>query len=195
MKCPHCGHTVTKVIDSQSVEGGTRRHRECEGCEQRFITCEQVQRTTVMVIKRDGRREEFKRDKLLSGLRACARKRPLPAESIVSIADDIERRLAGSGRSEVPSRVVGEMAIAHLKRLDPIAYIRFASAYQQFISLDDMLSDLAQLAHSPMPPAEQARLFEDDFDRMLSGEQPPAEDGDLPRPPTPIESVRAARSV
>ena len=195
MKCPHCGHTVTKVIDSQSFEEGTRRHRECERCQQRFNTCEQVQRTTVMVIKRDGRREQFNREKLLSGLRACARKRPLPAESIVSIADDIERRLAASGRSEVPSRVVGEMAIAHLKRLDPIAYIRFASAYQQFISLDDMLSDLAQLAHSPIPPAEQARLFEDDFDRMLSGERTPPEDGDLPRAPTPIESVRAARSV
>ena len=195
MKCPQCGHPVTKILDSQPAEGGTRHRRECEGCEQRFTTCEQVQRTAIMVIKRDGRREEFRREKLLSGLRACARKRPLPAESVSSIADDIERRLGAFGRSEVPSRVVGEMAIAHLKRLDPIAYIRFASAYQQFVSLDDMLSDLAQLVHSPMPPAEQARLFEDDFDRMLSGEQTPAEDGDLPRAPTPIESVRAARSV
>ena len=195
MKCPHCGHPVTKVIYSQSVEEATRRRRECEGCEQRFATCEQVQRTAVMVIKRDGRREEFKREKLLDGLRACANKRPLPADSIGSIAADIERRLTASGRSEVPSRVVGEMAIAHLKRLDPIAYIRFASTYQQFVSLDDMLSDLAQLAHSPMPPAEQPRLFEDDFDRMLSGAQTPAEDGALPRTPTPIESMRAARSV
>ena len=195
MKCPLCGHPVTKILDSQPVEGGTRHRRECERCERCFATREQVQRTAIMVIKRDGRREEFRREKLLSGLRACARKRPLPAESVSSIADDIERRLGASGRSEVPSRVVGEMAIAHLKRLDPIAYIRFASAYQQFVSLDDMLSDLAQLVHSPLPPADQPRLFEDDFDRMLSGEQTPAEDGELPRAPTPIESVRAARSV
>jgi transcriptional repressor NrdR len=136
-----------------------------------------------MVVKKDGRREEFQREKILRGLRLAARKRPLPANCIEVIVDDIERRLMASGRAEVPSRVIGEMAITQLKGLDPIAYIRFASAYRQFVSVDDMLSELDQLTFSPVPPPEQHRLFDDDLARLLNGAD------DLPEAPIPIEAA------
>lgn len=176
MKCPFCGHDTSKVIDSRTTEAGIRRRRECEGCDERFTTVEQVQRAVVMVVKKDGRREEFNREKLLAGLRIAVQKRPLPTGSIEAIVEDIEGRLLGSGRREIPSRVVGEMAITRLKGLDPIAYIRFASVYHQFVSLDEMLDELNRLATaSPFAlPPEQARLFEDDMDALIRGEAPTA---------------------
>lgn len=175
MKCPFCGHDTSKVIDSRTAEAGIRRRRECEGCAERFTTVEQVQRAVVMVVKKDGRREEFNREKLLAGLRIAAQKRPLPTGSIEAIVDDIEGRLMASGRREIPSRVVGEMAITRLKGLDPIAYIRFASVYHQFVSLDEMLDELNRMANAgPFALApEQARLFEDDMDALIRGEVPP----------------------
>ena len=176
MKCPFCGHDTNKVIDSRTAEGGIRRRRECEGCSERFTTFEQVQRAVIMVVKKDGRREEFNREKLLTGLRMAAQKRPLPAGSIDAIVDDIEGRLLASNRREIPSRVVGEMAITRLKQLDPIAYIRFASVYHQFVSLDEMLEELNRIANAgPFALApEQARLFEDDLDALIRGEMPPS---------------------
>jgi len=172
MKCPFCGDTNTKVIDSRTTDGGVRRRRECQSCGERCTTYEQVQSTVVMVVKKDGRREEFQREKLLYGLRVAARKRPLAAGAVEAVVDNIEGRLLSCGRAEVPSRVIGEMAITHLKTLDPIAYIRFASVYRQFVSLDDMLAELSQLADAPALGADQPRLFEDDFDRLVRGEEP-----------------------
>jgi transcriptional repressor NrdR len=173
MKCPFCGHASTKVIDSRAVEAGIRRRRRCESCGERFSTNEQLQRAVVMVVKKDGRREEFSREKLLSGLRIAARKRPLPTGAVEAIVEDIEQRLSGSSRPEVPSRVIGEMAITRLKRLDPIAYIRFASVYHQFVSLDEMLEELNRIARSPIGlDPEQARLFEDELDAIARGEAP-----------------------
>ncbi|MSQ42431.1 MAG: transcriptional repressor NrdR [Dehalococcoidia bacterium] len=186
MKCQRCGSSSTLVQSENEVDGTLRRQRECGDCHERFATVEQVQRAIVMVLKRDGRREPFQREKLLAGLRVCARKRPLPAGAIEAIADDIEHRLLAAARSEVPSRVIGEMAITRLKQLDPISYIRFASAYRQFVSLDDMLHELAQIAFDPSPPAEQPRLFEDEFDRLLAAQ------GASERVPTPIASARSA---
>ncbi len=192
MNCPQCGHPSSEIVDTEDTSTGVQRRRHCEGCDRHFSTHERVQQTVTVVIKRDGRREDFEREKLLRGLRVCARKRPLPADAVEAIVDDIEQRLVVSGRSEVPSRVIGEMAITHLRRLDPIAYIRFASAYRQFVSLDDMLSDLASLAHNPLPSAEQPRLFADDFDHLLAGgDEPPGGDGLSPAP-TPIGSARSA---
>ena len=160
MKCPFCGHASTKVIDSRAVEAGIRRRRRCESCGERFSTQEQLQRAVVMVVKKDGRREEFSREKLLAGLRIAARKRPLPTGAVEAIVEDIEQRLSASNRAEVPSRVIGEMTITRLKRLDPIAYIRFASVYHQFVSLDEMLEELNRIARSPIGlDPEQARLF------------------------------------
>jgi transcriptional repressor NrdR len=172
MKCPFCGRTASKVVDSRTAEGGIRRRRLCQHCEQRFSTFEQVQRRTVMVVKKDGRREEFQREKLLTGLRISARKRPLPTGAIDAIVDDIEQRLTGSTQSEVASRVIGEMAISRLKPLDPIAYIRFASVYHQFVSLEEMLDELQRLAVSPDPPGpEQQRLFADELAAVMDEAQ------------------------
>ena len=185
MKCPHCGQTDSKVVDSRTAEGGVRRRRECLECGDRYTTFEQLQRTVVMVLKKDGRREDFQREKLLHGLRMAARKRPLAAGAVEAMVEEIEQRLMASGRREVTSRVIGEMAITHLKRLDPIAYIRFASVYRQFVSLDDMWEELQQMTAWPLPPAEQPRLFEDEIDRIVSG------DDELPRTPTPIETARS----
>lgn len=212
MKCPYCAHALNKVTDSRTTDAGVRRRRECLQCGERFTTYEQVQRAVVMVVKKDGRREEFQREKLLQGLRIAARKRPLAAGAVDAIVEDIESRLMASGRAEVPSRAVGEMAITHLKRLDPIAYIRFASVYRQFVSVDELMEELNQLTSSPLAPAEQHRLFEDEFDRLVAGsaaeitspsdsDPDPSADPDLdpddaePREPTPIEAARSfARS-
>ena len=106
MKCPYCGHPSSKVIDSRTAEAGIRRRRRCEECDERFTTFEQIQRAVVMVVKKDGRREEFSREKLLSGLRIAARKRPLPTGAVEAIVEDIEQRLMGSSQGEVPSRVI-----------------------------------------------------------------------------------------
>jgi transcriptional repressor NrdR len=199
MKCPYCGHPSSKVIDSRTAEAGIRRRRKCEECDERFTTFEQIQRSVVMVVKKDGRREEFSREKLLSGLRIAARKRPLATGAVEAIVEDIEQRLMGSSQGEVPSRVIGEMAITHLKRLDPIAYIRFSSAYRQFVSLDDMMDELAQMATVPIPPAEQPRLFVDEMERLVRDE-PRQSRGEreaemLPRVPTPIDAARVGAAV
>jgi transcriptional repressor NrdR len=192
MKCPFCGHDSTKVIDSRTADAGIRRRRKCDACDERFTTFEQVQRAVVMVAKKDGRREEFQREKLLAGLRIAARKRPLPSGAVEAIVEDIEQRLMASGRGEVPSRVIGEMAITRLKALDPIAYIRFASVYHQFVSLQEMLEELHRLGTSgavDLPP-EQARLFEDELDALARGEALPGA-ADEEREPIPIGVARS----
>lgn len=190
MKCPYCGQVTTRVVDSRTADRGIRRRRECQECGERFTTYEQHQPTVVMIVKKDGRREEFQREKLLYGLRVATRKRPLPANAVEAIVDDIERRLMAAGRAEVPSRVIGEMVITQLKMLDPIAYIRFASVYRQFVSVEDMLHELDQLTFNPVPPAEQPRLFEDELARLLGGDEDlPADDADRDASangPTPI---------
>jgi transcriptional repressor NrdR len=198
MKCPYCGHDSTRVVDSRTAEAGIRRRRRCESCDERFTTFEQVQRSVVMVAKKDGRREEFQREKLLAGLRIAARKRPLPSGAVEAIVEDIEQRLMAASRSEVPSRVIGEMAIARLKPLDPIAYIRFASVYHQFVSLDEMLEELNRIAHvGPLAlPPEQAKLFEDDLDALIRGESPRMmidEDELVNREPISLDTLRASR--
>jgi transcriptional repressor NrdR len=188
MKCPACGQEATRIVDTHALDAGVRRQRRCQHCGNNFATLEHAQATLVMVVKRDGRREPFQREKLLAGLRVSARKRPLAEGALDAIVGDVEQRLAASGRGEVPSRVIGELAISHLKRLDPIAYIRFSSAYRQFVSLDDMLDELSRLAESPLAPAEQGRLFADEASEYLASAK--GADG-LPRVPTPIASARA----
>ncbi len=177
MQCPTCGHATTTVVDHELNGRGVRRNRACPECGLRFTTFEQAETSRVQVRKRDGRREEFRREKLLESLRVSARKRDLAAGAIEAVADDVERRIGVSGRDEVSSRVISEIVIGHLRVLDPIAYIRFASAYRQFVSIDDMLDELERLEYSPMPPVEQPPLFEE-----------------LPFAPTPIESAPSAAS-
>lgn len=136
MRCAYCDHTDSKVIDSRDSGDGIRRRRECLGCERRFTTYEYVQMRTIMVVKRDGRREEFQREKLYSSLiKACA-KRPLPLGSIEKVVEEIERQLVETGRAEFASRAVGEMVMERLFKLDWVAWIRFASVYRDFRDIE-----------------------------------------------------------
>jgi transcriptional repressor NrdR len=137
MQCPYCGSTALKVLDTTDTKSGIRRRRECNNCEQRFTTYERPLSATPVLIKSDGNREEFDREKLKRGIwNACA-KRPIPAAEIDKLANHIETYLQSLGRPEVSSHVVGDMVIQGLKDLDPIAYIRYAIVY---LGLDNLLS-------------------------------------------------------
>ena len=127
MNCPFCGHLDSKVIDSRDVNDGIRRRRQCLQCGQRFTTYERLQPASLFVIKKDRRREEFSREKLLSGIRKACEKRPLASGAVESLVDDIEAELFRMGRTEIPSAVIGDKVMAGLKKLDHIAFIRFAS--------------------------------------------------------------------
>jgi len=136
MKCPYCGNTDTKVIDTMHESGGgIRRRRECNVCSRRFSTVERAILTTPLVIKSDGRREPFDREKLLGGLRVACVKRPISSDALEGLVNSIEARIQQTGKAEVPSKLIGDMVIAGLKELDQVAYIRFAMVY---LGLKDM---------------------------------------------------------
>jgi transcriptional repressor NrdR len=137
MRCPYCGSDKLKVLDTTDIKNGIRRRRECQACFERFTTYERALTTTPVLIKENGNREEFDREKLKRGIwNACA-KRPIPAAEIDRLTMRIEAYLQSLGRSEVSSRVVGDMVVEGLKDLDPIAYIRYAIVY---LKLDNLLS-------------------------------------------------------
>jgi transcriptional repressor NrdR len=164
VRCPYCGSDDTKVTDSRDAEDGVRRRRECLSCGQRFTTYERVQTSTLMVAKKDGRREEFSREKLLGGLRKACEKRPLPAGTVEAVADDVEATLRALGVPEVPSQQIGELVMGHLRILDHIAYIRFASVYREFADLDALKEEMDALAAAgaPLGAAGQPSLFSQD---------------------------------
>jgi len=136
MRCPYCKFEHSRVVDtSHDARGGVRRRRECENCGQRFSTYERPILATPLIVKQDGTREEFDRDKLIRGIRISCAKRPVSAADIERLVGEIEATLQAMGRSEVSSRVVGDMVIAGLKDLDQIAYIRYAIVY---LGLDDL---------------------------------------------------------
>jgi transcriptional repressor NrdR len=136
MRCPYCQHNESKVLDTtHDSRGGVRRRRQCEKCNQRFSTYERPILATPLLVKRDGARVEFDRDKLERGIRISCAKRPVSAADIEQLVTDIENSLQRMGRSEVSTRVVGDMVIAGLKQLDQIAYIRYAIVY---LHLDDL---------------------------------------------------------
>ena len=135
MECPYCGHNDSKVIDSRDVNDGIRRRRQCLSCSSRFTTYERLQPASLFVTKKDHRREEFNKNKLLTGIRKACEKRPLPIGTTDKLADDIEAELYRLGKAEVPSTVIGDMVIERLKNLDYIAYIRFASVYRAFTDI------------------------------------------------------------
>lgn len=155
MKCPFCGADEDKVLESRSGDGGAaiRRRRECLGCGRRFNTTERVEMSLPAVIKRDGRREPFSREKVLRGLRAACAKRPVSAETLERIADDVERAAATAGQTEVPGSVLGAMVMRHLRALDDIAYIRFASVYRRFEDVDSLLAEAEAIQAAPRAPA------------------------------------------
>jgi transcriptional repressor NrdR len=150
MRCPFCGYKDSRVVDSRDIEAGEsiRRRRECPECGQRFSTYERVA-LSLQVVKRDGRREEFDRQKLIGNIWKACEKRGLAVETIEAIGRQIENRIHRLGVPEVPSTVIGEYAMESLRDLDEIAYIRFASVYKSFADLDDMRAEMERLAARP----------------------------------------------
>jgi len=146
MKCPSCGFHDSKVIDSRDISEGIRRRRLCEKCGYRYTTHERLQLGGIYVIKKDLRREEFDKEKLLRGIRKACEKRPLPAGAVDKIADDIEAQLYALGKREVPGYLIGDMAMEHLRELDNIAYIRFASVYRKFTDITELKEAVDKLA-------------------------------------------------
>ena len=136
MKCPFCGATESRVVDTREVGGGIRRRRECQACTQRYTTYEQVAKINLLVAKRDGRREPFDRQKLHEGIRIACTKRPIASEDIESMVSTIESELYQMGKAEIPSRVIGELVMDRLRVLDEVAYVRFASVYRSFADLE-----------------------------------------------------------
>lgn len=145
MKCPYCEHEKTRVIDtSHDTRGGIRRRRVCTNCNQRFSTYERAILATPLLVKQDGIREEFSREKLMAGIRVACAKRPVAAIDIERLVGEIEAELQQMGKSEVPSRLVGDRVIKQLKSLDQVAYIRYAIVY---LRLDDLESIRDEIDH------------------------------------------------
>lgn len=177
MRCPYCHYRDSRVTDSRSTDDGIRRRRQCIRCGERFTTVEVVQVSTVQIVKRDGRREEFSREKLLRGLRAACAKRSISVAQLEAIVAEIEAKVQADGRAEVPSQVVGELAMDALRKMDHIAYIRFASVYRSFADIESLKEAVEQLEQGRVPTFEERTL-------QLS----------LPEPePTDLRAVRLGR--
>jgi transcriptional repressor NrdR len=149
MRCPFCQSLESKVVDSRDTESGIRRRRECLACRRRFTTYERIESVPLWVTKKDGRREEFSRQKLLAGLHIASKKRDIAPERLDALADDVENRLRGEHLSEVPSQAVGEMVMERLREIDEIAYVRFASVYRSFKDVSDMRAEIEAVLASP----------------------------------------------
>jgi transcriptional repressor NrdR len=145
MKCPFCASSNSRVIDTRDAEGGIRRRRECEQCERRFTTYERVAPLRLMVVKRDGRREPFDRNKILNGIQIACAKRPVETEAIEELVSSIEQELYHRGTREITSREIGEMVMLGLRKLDDVAYIRFATIYRRFADVDDLAEEIEEL--------------------------------------------------
>lgn len=158
MRCPFCQARDSRVTDSRANDDGIRRRRECSICGERFSTIEVPQLSTVQLVKKDGRREEFSREKLMAGLRRASTKRPISVSELEGVVVDIEARVMADGRAEVPSSVVGELAMDHLRSLDHIAYIRFASVYRSFSDLETLKEALSALEEGRVPSIEERTL-------------------------------------
>lgn len=147
MQCPKCGHPDTKVLDTRTGKGShsIRRRRQCLDCEYRFTTIEEILREGLIVIKRDGGREEFDRMKMLSGIRKATEKRPIQAEQIEMMVAEVIDNLEREFDSEIPSKAIGEHIMNGLKAIDKIAYVRFASVYKDFRDFDELAREVSQL--------------------------------------------------
>jgi transcriptional repressor NrdR len=145
MYCPFCASPNSRVIDTRDAEGGIRRRSECEDCKRRFTTYERVAPLRLMVIKQDGRRESFDRDKILKGVHIACGKRPVPLDAIEEVVTSIESELYHRGSREVTSREIGEMVMQNLRKLDEVAYIRFATIYRQFAAVEDLADEIETL--------------------------------------------------
>jgi transcriptional repressor NrdR len=184
MRCPFCAHDDSKVIDSREAEDGIRRRRECLGCGRRFTTFERVQSAHLMVVKKDGRREEFSREKIRVGIQRSCAKLPVSAAEIDAIVDDIEATLLSRGLAEVPGSEIGDLVMDSLRELNYAAYVRFASHYKDFVSQEELQAEVARAQAAPrrMP-------------RRAGANQPPLlPPTALDTPPSPqVEGGRARR--
>ncbi|MBN1180582.1 MAG: transcriptional repressor NrdR [Anaerolineae bacterium] len=145
MECPYCGAKRPKVIATYQDVRGIRRRRECRGCNQRFTTLERPVLTTPLVVKKDGRREEFSREKLLSGLRISCTRRPVSADDLERLVDRVEAGIRKLGKTEIDSRVIGDIVIAELRELDPVSYIRYAIVYLGLEDLEAVRKEINRL--------------------------------------------------
>lgn len=147
MKCPQCAFEEDKVVDSRTTKEGEaiRRRRECLKCGHRFTTYEYIERVPMMVVKKDGRREEYSREKLLGGLSKACEKRPVSREQIERVIDDVETALFGKFKNEVKSTEIGNLVVDRLQSLDEVAYVRFASVYRQFKDINQFMSEVKVL--------------------------------------------------
>jgi len=145
-------------VDSRDTTDGVRRRRECVGCQERFTTYERLQPVNLYVVKKDLRQEEFNKEKLLTGIRKACEKRPLAAEAVEKLADDVESGLVHMGKASIPTSLIGDMVMLHLKKLDNIAYIRFASVYRDFADITDLKQEVDTLLGHHAPPDGQLTL-------------------------------------
>ncbi len=160
MRCPFCAAADTRVMDSRDSAEGTiiRRRRECETCKRRFTTYERVEELNPLVVKKDGRRESFDRDKLLAGLKKACEKRPVPVEQVERLVTDIERRLQELGEKEIASTTIGELVMERLSALDEVAYVRFASVYRSFRDIAEFMDELKDILQAQARrPAEPTK--------------------------------------
>ena len=156
MKCPYCGHLENRVVDSRLNKEFTitRRRRMCDACGRRFTTYERLEVTMPMLIKKDGRREAWDRDKVVEGLKKACEKRPVSMEQIDELVDSLERELQDLGEREIPVKLVGERVMDGLRKLDGVAYVRFASVYRQFKDLSEFMAELKDMLGGPEETAK-----------------------------------------
>lgn len=147
MKCPYCNNQDTKVVDSRPVEEGLaiRRRRECEKCHKRFTTFEKIENSLLVVVKNDGTKESFDRNKLINGVLKACEKTKVTYDDIIKIADNIERGLNNTMEKEIESKTIGALIMDELRELDQVAYVRFASVYQEFQSIDTFIDEINKL--------------------------------------------------
>lgn len=157
MRCPYCGHLEDRVVDSREAQEGqaTRRRRECLGCGRRFTTYERMDRVPIMVAKRDGRREPFDRNKILKGLVLACGKRPVSMDDLERIVAEVERDVHNRGEHEVSSLQIGAMVMERLRRLDDVAYVRFASEHRRFRDVDTLVEEATTLKERKRREEEQ----------------------------------------
>lgn len=170
MRCPYCHFRDSRVTDSRANDDGIRRRRQCTSCGERFTTTETVQLSTVQIVKKDGRREDWNRDKLLAGIRTSCSKRSISVAQLEVMVGDIEARVMADGRAEVPSTFVGEVAMDVLRKTDHIAYIRFASVYRAFADIESLKEAVIALEEGRVPTVEEKTL---QLPLLGSDERPP----------------------
>ena len=151
MKCPYCGHNDSRVIDSRETEtksgGSIRRRRECTACRQRYTTYERLEHVGLSVVKKNGQREDYNREKLRQGVATACHRLPVAADAVDSLVDDVESELFRRGTSEISSRSIGELVMERLQTLDPIAYLRYASVYLSFTTLRELQDAVERISH------------------------------------------------